>query len=117
MASSIFSADGKKKSIIGLAKAAAGHVRRPEAHHRAVEPLERLPRHDGGDLSGERSRQVGLGDDQELASLFGRVEDGLLVQRIQRPRLDDLGLDTLLFGELAGPLGGPCRASGRRRPR
>src|SRR5215203_5697209 len=59
-------------------------VRRPEAHDGSVEPLERLPRDDGRDLPGYRSRQVRLRDDQELASLFRRVEYCLPVQRVER---------------------------------
>src|SRR3712207_8628143 len=47
-------------------------VRRPDPHHGAVEPLERLPRDDGRDLSRHRPREVCLGDDQELPCFLDR---------------------------------------------
>src|SRR5829696_2332392 len=43
-----------------------GHVGGAEAHHRPIEPLERLARHDGRYRSRDRARQVGLGDHQHL---------------------------------------------------
>src|SRR5918911_1838019 len=89
-----------------LGEGRRGHVGGAEAHHGPVEPLERLPRHDGGDLTRVRPGKVGLADDEHLARLPGRVHDGLLIQRIQCPRLDDLGLYAPLFGELVGYLEG-----------
>src|SRR5215211_1720369 len=83
-----------------------GHVGGAEAHHRPIEPLERLARHDGRYLSRDRARQVGLGDHQHLARFLGRVEDRLLVQRIQRSWFYDLGLNAVLFGELLAHLEG-----------
>src|SRR5919107_1151294 len=83
-----------------------GHVGRAEAHHGPVEPLERLARHDGGDLAGDRARQVGLGDNEYLARLLRRVEERLFVQRIQCSGLYDLGLYSVLLGELLGHLEG-----------
>ena len=102
MASSISSADGRKRSIIGLAKAAAGtsgaprRITGPSSHSNASRATMAA-------ISPENEPvEVGLGDDERLARLLRRVEDGLLVQRIQRPRLDDLGLYAVLFGELLG---------------
>src|SRR5829696_9773014 len=59
------------------------HVGGAEAHHRPVQPLEGLLGDEGRDLPRVRSGQVGLGDHQRLAGLLRRIEDGLLVQRIQ----------------------------------
>src|ERR671913_997046 len=86
----------------GAGESRRGHVRCPEAHHGPIEPLERLARHDGRYLSRNRSRQVSLGDHQYLAGLLRRVQDLLPVQRIKCSRLYDLGLYTVLFGELLG---------------
>src|SRR5215204_6018706 len=82
------------------------HVGGAEAHHRPVQPLEGLLGDEGRDLPRVRSGQVGLGDHQRLAGLLRRIEDGLLVQRIQRPRLHYLGLYVLLVGEFPGDLEG-----------
>src|SRR5215211_8927878 len=71
-------------------------VRRADPHHRSVQPLERLPRHDRRDLTRYRPREVRLGDDQKLPGLPGRIEDSLPVQRVERPGLDDLGLYAVL---------------------
>src|SRR5215204_893430 len=86
----------------GAGESRRGHVGRPEAHHGPIEPLERLARHDCRYLSRNRSRQVSLGDHQYLAGLLRRVQDLLPVQRIKCSRLYDLGLYTVLFGELLG---------------
>src|SRR5215203_819838 len=74
------------------------HVGFSDTDNGPTEPLERLARHDGRYLSRDRARQVGLGDNQYLARLLRRVQDRLLVQRIKRSRLYDLGLYTVLFG-------------------
>src|SRR5215212_6285185 len=55
------------------------HVWRAEAHHGPIEPLERFARHDSRYLSRDRACQVGLGYNEHLARLLGRVEDRLLV--------------------------------------
>src|SRR5918993_1340842 len=89
-----------------LRKTRRRHVRCPEAHHGAIQPLESFARHDGRYLSGDRARQVGLGDDQYFARLLRRIQDPLLVQRIQGSWLYDLGLYAVLFRELFGHLQG-----------
>src|SRR5215204_4682274 len=99
MAASISSEDGKKCSIIGLAKAAAGTSGEPR---RITGPSS----HYGRYLPRDRAGKVGLGDHHYLACLFGRIEDRLFIQRIQRPRLYDLGLYAVLCGELLGHLEG-----------
>src|SRR3712207_178950 len=83
-----------------------GDVGRPEPRHRPVEPLERLLRDYGRDLSGDRSREVGLGDDEELPRLTGRVQDRLPVWRIEGARLDDLDLYAVHLREPLGDLQG-----------
>src|SRR5919112_5612460 len=70
----------------GAGESRRGHVGCPEAHHGPIEPLECLARHDGRYLSRDRSRQVGLGDNQYFARLLRRVKDAFLIKRIQCSR-------------------------------
>ena len=87
----------------GLERLAVGHGR----VERRDQPDRRLERREAvlGDLRGDHARgrrmPRPLVDQHEPAGLLDRLQDRLGVERRQRARIDDLGLDALL-GELLG---------------
>ena len=70
---------------------------RAHALHRSVEPVEGLVLDDGRDLGAEAHALDGLVRDDAAVRLLHRLDDRLLVERLQRPRVDDLDRDTLLL--------------------
>ena len=86
----------------------SGHVRSGDPRHRPVEVVERLLGDDRRDLRAVPAEPVVLVDDEALAGLADGVEDRLLVERSERPQVDDLDADALLgdpVGRLEGVVG------------
>src|SRR5262249_4808793 len=89
---------------------------RTDALDRGVEPVEGLVLDDGGDLRAEAHLHDRLVRDDAAVRLLDRGDDRVLVERLQRSRVDDLDRDALLPG-LAGRLQRlvnepPCRDDG-----
>ena len=61
-----------------------------------IEVVERFLGDDRRDLGAVPAELVVLVDDQALAGLAHRLEDGLPVERPERPQVDDLGADPVL---------------------
>src|SRR5437773_10378910 len=80
----------------------ARDVRTRDPRHRTVEAVERLLGDDRRDLCPVATEPVALVDDQALAGLADRIEDGLLVERSKGPEVDDLDADVLFGYAVAG---------------
>src|SRR5882672_12001594 len=80
-----------------LAVVGHGHVARSQARDGRVEQVEPLLADQRRDLRAEPSALARLVADDEAARLGHRVENGILVERDQRPRIHDLHRDALLL--------------------
>ena len=74
-----------------------GHVAPGQPHDGRVEIVERLAvGDDGRQLAAKAARLARLVHDQHPAGLAHRADDGFLVQRLERARIDHLDLDPFL---------------------
>ena len=78
------------------------HVGSRDTFDRRVQPPEGLLGNNGCHIAGPAAGQIILLDDHQPASLVHRFQDQLLIQRHQRARVDDFGLDALLGQHLGG---------------
>ena len=75
---------------------------RADALDRRVEPVERLLLDDGRHLGAEAHPRDGLVRDDEPVRLLDGGDDRLLVEGLERPRVDDLDRDAVLLGLVGG---------------
>ena len=74
----------------------------PDTLDRRVEPVERLVLDDGRDLGAEAHPRDGLVRDDAAVRLLDGLDDRLLVERLERPWVDDLDRDALLLELIGG---------------
>src|ERR1700693_5074212 len=87
-----------------------------DPHDRAVEVFKRVLGDDRRDLRTKTSGQVVLVDHHRLAGFAHRLQDGVAVQRNERPQVDDLDADAItrqLLGRLEAVVGhkSPCKGA------
>src|SRR5712692_6988737 len=81
-----------------------GHIEPAESLHRRVEPAPRLVGDERRDLRPDRDAEVVFVKDEALAGLPRRSDDRLLVQRVDRAKVDDLDADAALCKRLGSLL-------------
>src|SRR5215472_15733792 len=86
---------GHEELLLGSVERHRGHIRRADAHDRAVQAVECMLRDGRRDLGTEAAREVVLVNDHRLAGLAHRRDDGFTVQRYQRSQVDHLDADAV----------------------
>ena len=75
---------------------------RGDAPHRRVEPLEAALVDSRGDLASESAGTCVLVDDQRAIGLLHRGDDRVVVERAERPQVDDLDRQPVFLLQLLG---------------
>ena len=94
-------ADGHQHLLRLEADGVAGLIQAAHALHGGVQLVEQLLADLGGKLAGEAAALDLLGDDDGVVGLGNGLDNGVPIQRHQRPQIQHLGLDALL-GQLGG---------------
>lgn len=103
---------GREAHLLELLGVRGRDLRASDTGRGRLEVVEAVFARERHDLGGDAEGWVSGLDDEEVARLLNRLDDGLDVERLYRAQVDDFGFDAVLLLELLGGDEGLADAAG-----